>query len=132
MRIGSFIVEQLSEGFFEFDEDGSLTKIDPSSLQKREEEKPEDSLPEKHSVALGIDPLFIQTPDANIVVDPGLGWGLDKNSEHRDTSNVVTNLDIFGITPGQIDWVILTHLHSNTHSGSTSIPDVLTALRVFR
>src|SRR5690625_7997217 len=73
----------------------------------------------------------MQPPDANIGVDPGLGWGLDKNSEHRDTSNVVTNLDIFGITPDQIDWVILTHLHYDDSAGATYISDVLTTRPVF-
>ena len=127
MRLGSFIIEQLSEGFFEFHEDGSFSKTDAGSLNQPEPE----SFPEKSSVALGIDPLFIQTHSANIIIDPGLGWGLDKQSAHMNTSNAVTNLDVFDIRPDQIDWVILTHLHYDHSAGSTYVSDDLTTQPVF-
>lgn len=127
MRLGSFIIEQLSEGFFEFYENGSFTKIDPGSLNRPET----DTSPERFSVALGIDPLFIQTPASNIIIDPGLGWGLDKQSGHKNTSNVVTNLDVFDIKPEQIDWVILTHLHYDHSAGSTYISEDLTTQPIF-
>lgn len=127
MRIGSFIIEQLSEGFFECFEDGSFTKLDPRRLDQTDT----DVSLEKFSTALGIDPLLIQTPAANIIIDPGLGWGLDKNSEHQNTSNAVSNLDVFDIKPEQIDWVILTHLHYDHSAGSTYISEDLTTCPVF-
>jgi glyoxylase-like metal-dependent hydrolase (beta-lactamase superfamily II) len=56
-------------------------------------------------------PLLITNGETNIVIDPGLGWGLDYNSSYQDTSNVVTNLSIFGLRPEDIHHVVLSHLH---------------------
>lgn len=117
MKIGTFTLEQLSEGFFELFEDGSFQKMDPSRLKYASE----DPTLGKYSTALGIDPLLIITGSANIIVDPGIGWGLDHKSRYQDTSNIITNLDIFGLRPEDIDAVVLTHLHFDHSAGSTFI-----------
>ncbi len=77
----------------------------------------------KYSSALGIDPLLISTGEQNIIIDPGLGWGLDHTSKFEDTSNVITNLKIFGLRPEDIDHVILSHLHFDHVAGSTFVND---------
>jgi len=82
------MIEQLSEGFFEIFEDGSFQKMDPSRLDNVSE----DTSLGKYSSALGIDPLLIQSNGKTIVIDPGLGWGLDHRSSYNDTSSVVTQL----------------------------------------
>ncbi len=119
MQIGDFTVEQLSEGFFELFKDGSFSKMDPSRLKN----PGNDPSLGKSTSALGIDPLLIRRNQTNIIVDPGLGWGLDKNSRYQDTSNVVTNLDIFGLTRNDIDLVILSHLHFDHAAGSTFVSE---------
>jgi len=117
MQIGKFYIEQLSEGFFELFPDGTLQKIEPDRLARGMD----DPSLGKYSSAIGIDPLFISDGHLRIVVDPGLGWGLDHNSKYLDTSNVVTNLDIFDFKPEDIDIVILTHLHYDHAAGSTFV-----------
>ena len=117
MEIGKFSIEQLSEGFFELFKDGSFQKLDPSRLKN----PMEDPSLGTHSSALGIDPLLITDGETNIVVDPGLGWGLDHKSRYDKTSNIRTNLDIFGLRPEDIHYVILTHLHFDHCAGSTFV-----------
>lgn len=107
MATGRFEIEQLSEGFFELFEDGSFSKMDPKRLNN----PMGDPSLGRYSSALGIDPLLVTDGETNIVIDPGLGWGLDKESGYQDTSNVFTNLDIFGLRPEDIHFVILSHLH---------------------
>ncbi|MCC5942753.1 MAG: MBL fold metallo-hydrolase [Balneolaceae bacterium] len=111
------MIEQLSEGFFEIFQDGSFQKMDPSRLDNVDEDK---SLG-KYSSALGIDPLLIRKDGKVIVVDPGLGWGLDHKSSYQNTSSVVTNLDIFEISPEDVDLVLLSHLHYDHIAGCTYV-----------
>jgi len=127
MILGEFVIEQLSEGFFELFKDGSFVKMDPARLNEPETDQ---SLG-RYTLALGIDPLLVQTPEMNIVIDPGLGWGLDHRSAHKNTSNVVTNLDVFGLKPEEIDLVILSHLHYDHAAGVTFVEDSLKTTPTF-
>jgi glyoxylase-like metal-dependent hydrolase (beta-lactamase superfamily II) len=77
----------------------------------------------RYSSAIGIDPLLISDGDKHIIVDTGLGWGLDHQSIYEESSNIVTNLEIFGIRPEDIDMVILTHLHFDHAAGCTRVSD---------
>jgi glyoxylase-like metal-dependent hydrolase (beta-lactamase superfamily II) len=121
MNIGLFTIEQLSEGFFELFGDGTFQKIESSRLDNLKE----DPNIGKFTSAIGIDPLLIQTNGQNILVDPGLGWGLDSGSQFQDASNVVTNLDIFDLEPEDIHKVILTHLHFDHAAGISYVSDAL-------
>lgn len=119
MKIGRFTIEQLSEGFFELFEDGTFQKMNPDRLRNL----PEDPTLGSYSSALGIDPVLITDGRTNVVIDPGLGWGLDSRSKFRNTSNIVTNLAIFGLAPEDIDHVIITHLHFDHTAGATFVDD---------
>lgn len=117
MKTGRFSIEQLSEGFFELFKDGSFIKMDPARL---------DDLGLDHSLgvyssAIGIDPVLITDGEKSLIVDPGLGWGLDHTSVYKNTSNIITNLDIFGLRPEDIDFVIFTHLHFDHAAGCTYV-----------
>jgi glyoxylase-like metal-dependent hydrolase (beta-lactamase superfamily II) len=127
MNIGRFTIEQLSEGFFELFEDGSFKKMDPSRLNN----PGDDTTLGRYSSALGIDPLLISDGHMNILVDTGLGWGLDHKSSYTDTSNVITNLEIFGIAPDDITIVILTHLHYDHSAGCTYVDEDFKTQPVF-
>ena len=127
MSIGRFDIEQLSEGFFELFKDGTFSKMDPYRLNNPMED---DSLG-RYSSALGIDPLLITDGETNLVIDPGLGWGLDNRSSYKETSNIVTNLNIFGLRPQDIHYVILTHLHYDHVAGATYVSDKLKTTATF-
>lgn len=119
MILGRFSIEQLSEGFFELFKDGSFMKMDPERLRN----PVDDPSLGKYSSAIGIDPLLISDGHSHTLVDTGLGWGLDHKSTYEDSSNVVTNLEIFGLTPADIDHVVLTHLHFDHAAGCSQVSD---------
>ena len=117
MKIGRFEIEQLSEGVFEGFDDGSFKKINQDELNATQVSFPW----HKKSAMIGIDPILIKDGKHNILLDTGLGWGLDDKSEYGQTSNLVTNLDIFGLTPSDITHVVLSHLHYDHAAGSTFV-----------
>ena len=79
---------------------------------------------ESNRIILTLSPLLIRAGSRNIVVDVGYGsrhtkkdlqiWGFDP------AVTVVTALEQEGLTPADIDTVILTHLHADHAAGSTS------------
>lgn len=127
MKKGSFHIEQLSEGFFEIFRDGTLQKMEPARLESIQD----DSSLGKHSSPIGIDPVYITDGEVHILLDAGLGWGLDHRSRYKNTSNTVTNLEIFGINPEQIQFVVLSHLHYDHAAGSTRVNEQFKTESVF-
>lgn len=117
MNIGRFVVEQLSEGIFEVYKDGALHKIDAGEITTGSPE----SNTKQQATTVGIDPILIKDGKRNILIDTGLGWGLDARSSYQNTSNLVTNLDIFGLKPEDITHVILSHLHFDHAAGCTYV-----------
>ncbi len=117
MKLGQFEIEQLSEGIFEVFDDGVFRKIDAKDITAR----PTESDSYSDSITIGIDPILIKTKKQCILLDTGLGWGLDHGSTYTETSNLVTNLDIFGLKPGDITHVVLSHLHFDHAAGSTFV-----------
>lgn len=119
MKLGSFTIEVLSEGRFELFRDGHINRFssrkEPSSRSGRED---------GNSIVAGINPILIKTGPYNVLLDAGLGWGLDAGSDYKEVSNVRTNLDIFGLTPGDITHVILSHLHYDHAAGCSFTNDM--------
>ncbi len=122
MKIGRFEVEQLSEGIFDVFEDGIFQKIDAGEITSKKEST---DVP-RNSTPIGIDPILIRDGKHVILLDTGLGWGLDAKSSYTDTSNLKTNLDIFGLTPSDVTHVVLTHLHFDHAAGCTYVDDKAT------
>lgn len=115
MKLGRFTIEQLSEGQFEVFDDGTFAKLDLNETEKTYETK----LKDRDSTTLGIDPILVSDDEHHILLDAGLGWGLDYGSSYRNSSNVKTNLEIFGVRVEDITHVILSHLHYDHAAGST-------------
>lgn len=121
MQIGSFTVEILSEGRFELFSDGHINRS-PADIANREEVRHYGSMAPSESAVVGINPILIKAGPHNILLDAGLGWGLDAQSEYKDVSNVKTNLAIFQLETEDITHVILSHLHYD-HSAGSSFTD---------
>lgn len=115
MEFGSFSIEILSEGQFEIFADGHINRT-PRNINKASENQDASG---DQSVMAGINPVLIQCAQHNILLDTGLGWGLDASSKYTDVSNVCSNLRIFGLLPEDITHVILTHLHYDHAAGAT-------------
>lgn len=127
MNIGSFTVEVLSEGRFEVFEDGHInrTPVDTSAHRGRKIKIPE------ASSLVGINPVLVQSRHHNILLDTGLGWGLDASSEDPNVSNVRTNLAIFNLQPKDITHVVLSHLHYDHLAGGSYTADDLSVTPTF-
>lgn len=115
MKIGRFTVEQLSEGQFEFFPDGTINR----QPVDKETDNISELISKNSSELIGINPVYVTDGDYHILLETGLGWGLDDGSVYEDVSNVVTNLEIFGIHPEDITHVILSHLHYDHSAGSS-------------
>jgi len=113
MQIGRFTIEQLSEGLFEIFDNSEFRKV----LHKEEQQV--DALDNDFSSLIGIDPILVRDTahKQNILLDAGIGLGLDKKSRHKGTSNILSNLEIFDLTATDIDYVLLSHLHYDHAAG---------------
>jgi glyoxylase-like metal-dependent hydrolase (beta-lactamase superfamily II) len=121
MTIGSFDIEHLSEGQFDLFRDGSLQKNTTSTKKKQKKALLPDFYNELF-VPVGIDPILVQGNGSVILLDTGLGFGLDSKKRDPNKSNIVTNLEVFGLHPDQVTHVVLTHLHSD-HTGGLAHAD---------
>lgn len=108
MEIGSFRLEQLSEGVFEISPAGSIRKAEGQHGR---------NISSADVGLVGIDPVLIDTGRTCILLDAGLGMGLDAREPDHDTSNIVTNLDVLGYRPEDITHVVLSHLHYDHAAG---------------
>lgn len=105
MRVGRFRIEALSEGHFRFHSDGSL-------------EKPSHIVSGDHDFDIvGIDPMLVSDGDTHILLDAGIGMGLDAGSPAPGVSNLRTNLEIFDLRPEDISHVVVSHLHYDHVAG---------------
>lgn len=116
MQIGSFTVEVLSEGRFEIFNDGHINRKPGSDKTSDPRNKISAS---NSSVVVGINPVLIKAGPYNVLLDTGLGWGLDAGSGYNDVSNIKTNLEVFGLKLKDITHVVLSHLHYDHAAGCT-------------
>lgn len=124
MQIGSFTIEILSEGRFEIFKDGHINRVSASG---DESDSYKDLSESNSSTVVGINPVLVKTGLYNVILDTGLGWGLDAGSDYPDVSNVRTNLEVFGLQPEDITDVVLSHLHYDHAAGcSYTTPDFKT------
>lgn len=107
MKLGSFVIEQLSEGHFEISAGGTLSKAAGKSETS------------DYAAMVGIDPVVVIHGDTATLLDAGIGLGLDAKGHSERLSNLQTNLGVFGIRPEQVVRVILSHLHYDHMAGLT-------------
>jgi len=115
MKVGRFTIEQLSEGQFEIFEDGSIHRT-PAVKEKKSKGF---SVTHGQSIKTGINPILVTDENYSLLIETGLGWGLDSRSRYNNISNTVTNLDIFGLRPKLITHIVLSHLHYDHAAGSS-------------
>ncbi len=78
----------------------------------------------KNRVRLGLNSLLIRTPEANVLVDAGIGSKepeINRDIYGHKSSKLPSNLRSQGVPPREIDFVLLTHLHFDHCGGSTCL-----------
>lgn len=117
MLLKTFTIELLSEGLFQIEANGNIEKLNTS---ERKDQYSNSAGMFSRIKPIGIDPILVYNDDYKILLDGGIGLGLDfKDSDKKRISNIVTNMEIFGINPEDITHVILSHLHFDHIGGLT-------------
>lgn len=121
MRIGNFTLTPVNDGAGRFD-GGAMFGVVPKTLWARV--MPPDEL---NRVPVHLDCLLVQTPQANILIDTGLGNKLSpqmiKTTGIERSIGLVDSLHQLGLGREDIDIVVNTHLHSDHAGGNTTLED---------
>ena len=98
---------------------GTMFGVVPKALWSRRYEADEDNL-----IELRTDPILMQYKDKKYLIDSGIGKGkLDdkkkRNLGVRAETRVEESLEELGMTPDDIDVVLMSHLHNDHAAGLT-------------
>ncbi len=79
---------------------------------------------ERNQIELRTDPILIQKEGINLLIDSGIGFGRLNEKQLRnfgvtEESKLEASLLQLGLTPADIDYVLMTHLHFDHASGLT-------------
>ncbi|WP_078379353.1 YtnP family quorum-quenching lactonase [Sutcliffiella halmapala] len=71
---------------------------------------------EQNQIELRTDPILLQTAERNILIDSGIGKNKLSDKQKRnfgvtEESNIEKDLRALGLTPSNIDTILMTHLH---------------------
>ena len=118
MRNTNVTVRVVSDGSFLLD-GGPVFGPVPKILWERAA-KPD----RKNRVRLGLNSLLIKTPEANVLVDAGIGSKDPETSREiygHSSSKLLRNLRNQGVTARDVNFVLLTHLHFDHCGGATRL-----------
>ena len=118
MQNNKVAVRVISDGSFLLD-GGPMFGPVPKVLWERTA-KPD----RKNRVRLGLNSLLILAPEANVLVDVGIGSKepeINREIYGHSSSKLQRNLREHGVSIRDIDFVILTHLHFDHCGGSTRL-----------
>jgi len=117
VQLGKFTITIVSDGSFWID-GGAMFGTVPKTIWSKLV-----TPDELNRVELALNCLLIKTPDKKILIDTGVGEKLaDKIKEIykiQKPPDLVGSLKKTGVDPGQIDFVINTHLHFDHCGGNT-------------
>jgi glyoxylase-like metal-dependent hydrolase (beta-lactamase superfamily II) len=117
LSIGDIQFRFVSGGRLRID-GGNMFGVIPRVLWEREV-PPDD----QHRIPMDTNCILIRTPDSLGLIDTGYGGKAPMKFRQRyaleDGAPLVRNLASTGVTPNDLDWVILTHLHFDHAGGAT-------------
>jgi len=111
------------DGGVNFLDGGSMFGVVPKALWSRKYDVDENNL-----IELRTDPIYISYEGKHILIDSGIGKGklTDKQKRNlgvRSETKVEESLVDLGLTPADIDIVLMTHLHNDHAAGLTGWKD---------
>jgi len=121
VKIGDFDVVSLSDGTFRLD-GGAMFGIVPKTLWERR------ATPDAaNRILISVRPLLIRTPAHVVLVDAGIGDKLAAKEEELYAidrrEHLTLSLAAAGVTAGDVDIVVATHLHFDHAGGFTQLVD---------
>ncbi|MEH7096572.1 YtnP family quorum-quenching lactonase [Neobacillus vireti] len=122
LQIGDVSLTWLSGGVTYLD-GGAMFGVVPKGLWSKKY-----PVNEKNQIELPTDPILIRMNGKNILVESGLGKGKLTEKQLRNygvtkESQLEESLEQIGLTPENIDFVLMTHLHFDHACGLTKLVD---------
>ncbi|WML45692.1 MBL fold metallo-hydrolase [Neobacillus sp. PS3-40] len=122
LKIGKVSLTWLSGGDTNLD-GGAMFGVVPKPLWEKKY-----PCNEKNQIELPSDPMLIQMDGKHILVDSGMGKGKLTDKQKRNygvtkESEVEESLAELGLTPTDIDYILMTHLHFDHALGLTKLED---------
>ncbi|WP_432358023.1 YtnP family quorum-quenching lactonase [Sporosarcina sp. UB5] len=119
------------DGGVSFLDGGTMFGVVPKALWSRKYEVDENNLIELRS-----DPIYISYEGKHILIDSGIGKGKLSDKQKRNLgvraeTRVEESLTELGLTPADIDIVLMTHLHNDHAAGLTAWADDNELVSVF-
>lgn len=79
---------------------------------------------ERNQINLPTHPILIQTAQYNLIIDAGIGNGKLSEKQLRnfgvdEESHIIADLANYNLTPKDIDYVLMTHMHFDHAAGLT-------------
>ena len=126
-KIGDFTIHALEGGRLRLD-GGAMFGVVPKPLW--EKRIPAD---ERNRIPLALRCLLVETPDALVLIDNGVGnkedakfldiYGIENEATDGSPTRVEQAIRELGFDPGDVDWVLDTHLHFDHAGGNTYLDD---------
>jgi glyoxylase-like metal-dependent hydrolase (beta-lactamase superfamily II) len=121
LKFGDFELSIIRECTFRLD-GGAMYGVVPKTMWAKAD--PPD---EQNRVLLSCNLLLIDTGKAKVLVETGMGdrWS-EKERQRYDLTSLAAPADVLkdvGLTPDQIDYVIISHLHFDHAGGATHLVD---------
>jgi glyoxylase-like metal-dependent hydrolase (beta-lactamase superfamily II) len=118
MKLGDLTVNIVSDGRFKLD-GGAMFGLVPKLLWERKVKADR-----RNRVTLGLNCLLIQSPETTILVDTGIGTKESDGVKDRyglTSSRLLRSLKSHGVSPRDVNMVVLTHLHFDHCGGNTRL-----------
>ena len=116
MRLGSSELQVVSDGAMRMD-GGAMFGVVPKAVWSRRH-----TPDRKNRILVGLNCLLIRHGEKTVLVDAGAGTKFDRQTRAiygMRAGRLVANLARHGVGPGDIDLVVLTHLHFDHVGGCT-------------
>lgn len=116
LAVGNMTLYWLNGGNTHLD-GGAMFGVVPKVLWNRK--YPSNDL---NQIELRTDPILVQADGKNLLIESGIGNGKLNEKQRKifgvtEESNVEQSLKLLGLTPHDIDYVLMTHLHFDHASG---------------
>ncbi len=130
MKIGEIEIHWLRGGKLAFD-GGAMFGVVPKALWEKKY-----PVNEANQIAAYADPMYFEVGGKHVLIDAGIGMNRltekqKRNFSVEEESFIIQDLARLGVTPEEIDFVLMTHLHFDHVTGLTGVSGDGTLVSVF-